>query len=317
MKKIIIYCRYTVVFALLLTILSCKDESIPSINDYGNAIPENVRLTDYTSSSVTVEWDSVAAAASYTVELLDSVGAVSPIDGYTTTSKDFYTFTNLNESGNYYVRVRANFNTVKNPVIGDWAYLMNGENPARIIPAYGIVDENFKIPNIYPNFPEGFENPDGKRKGSYTGTGPTGDQSEFYPSGEWEMYRSYTTNSGTALLHKVGDFAVMLSPNVEGYVAMDFDLPYGANRLTFVTGSATKTNKNDINNMPITLSVFYSVDKGASWNKIDDIVIDDVEKQYTPEYDNLGIEGPVRFKFQKDGGVARPIVDEVTVYYTN
>src|SRR5699024_2310529 len=113
-----------------------------------------------------------------------------------------------------------------------------------------------------------------------------------------------------------GNFAAMLSPTKEAYVAMDFDLPYGANRLTFITGSATKTNPNDVNNMPITLSVFYSIDEGKSWNKIDDILIDDVEKQYTPEFNNLGIKAPVRFKFQKDDGIARPIVDDVAVYYT-
>lgn len=313
MKNLAKYYRCLIAFGFVLFIISCShNDSLPKLSDFENTLPKHVSLLDYSSRSITISWDTIEEAVSYTVHLMNSKDrSASPLQSYTTTSKSSYKFSNLGDTISYYARVRANFNSFEEPVIGDWVYIMNEKDTARIIPAYGVVDENFKIPKIYSNFPEGFEDIIGDRKGSYTSS-----QSELYATGKWEMYRCYTTNSGSALLHKVGNFAAMLSPHKEGYVAMDFDLPYGANKLTFVTGSATKTNANDVNNMPITLSVFYSIDEGESWNKIDDILIKDVEKQYTPEYDNLDIESPVRFKFQKDDGTARPIVDEVTVYYT-
>ncbi len=319
------YARYTMMLTLLFTVFSCKKEHVPTINDYKKVVPENVSLSDYSPTSITVAWDRIEEAASYTVQLLDSIDATSPLDAYTTVSGSEYVFGGLDETTGYYVRVRANFNTPEHPVIGDWVYVMNDQKQRRIMPKYGFVEEGFEEPEapapkeefLYPDFPESFEEPEGKRKGSYTGKGPTGEQSEFYPTGEWGMFSAYSLDAGSALVHKVGKYAVMLSPHTEAFLSMDFDLPNGANKLTFVCGSATKTNKNDVDNMPITLSVFYSTDGGESWVKIDDIVIDDVETQYTPVYDNLGIEGPVRFKFQKDDGIARPIVDEVAVYYTN
>lgn len=315
MKKINVNCYHAVVFTLIvLALFSCKRENIPTINDYDNKIPDNVHLSDYSNSSITVAWDRIEDAASYTVQLLNSIESDTPIDEYTTVSKDFHAFDGLNEIMGYYVRVRANFNTFKNPIIGDWVYVMNGQNPGRVMPKYGFVDEDFEAPEpepeevLYSHFPEGFENIIGPRKGAYASTDP-----ELYASGEWEMFRCQTTSAGS-LLHKVDKYAAMISPNIEGYVAMSFDLPKGASKLTFVTGVATSGSA-DVSNMPITLSVFYSIDEGNNWNKIDDILIDDIDMQYTPEYNDLGIEGPVRFKFQKDNSGARPIVDQIAVYY--
>ena len=318
MKKTTISFYCTICIAILLTTFSCNQDSVPDISDYANTLPEHVHLSDHSGSAITVAWDSLAEAASYTVELLDSMDSDSPLDAYTTASNNYYKFIDLEDTLDYYVRVRANFNTVSHPVIGDWVYLMNGENPARIIPAYGIVNEDFKIPRIYAHFPEGFEEHDGDRKKSYTATGPTGRQSDVFPSGEWLMDHCYTTNSGTALIHKVGNYATMMAPKETAYLAMDFDLPNGATRFTFICGAATRTNANETTGMPITLSVAYSQDGGNTWTKLgDDILIDDIETQYHPDFDNLDIEGPVRFRISKNDSRARPIIDEVTVYYVN
>lgn len=314
------------ILACLLILGSCSREKVPTINDFGDKVPENVQLANYTPNSITLAWQAIEEAASYTVQLLTSPDSVSPLKQYTTVSKQQYTFTGLDEIKGYYVRVRANFNTPRNPVLGDWVYVMDGEKPGRIMPKYGFVDENFEEPEpepepeyyLYPNFPEGWEIHDGDRKKSYTGNGPTGKQSDVFPSGEWLMHQAYTTNSGTALIHKKDDFAVMMANNQNAYLAMDFDLPNGAAKLSFICGAATRTNANELNGMPIVLTVTYSQDQGNTWTRLgEDILIDDIEKQYTPEFDNLDIAGPVRFRITKSDSRARPIIDEVAIYYTN
>lgn len=325
MKNITIYNGYTIALILLVTMCSCNREKVLSINDFENKVPENVHLNNYTSSSITVGWKQIDDAASYTVQLLNSLDSDSPIDQYTTVSENIYTFTGLNELAGYYIRVRANFSTIKNPVLGDWVYVMDGANEGRIMPKYGFVDKDFEEPEpepepeyqLYPNFPEGWEIHDGDRKKSYTAAGPTGKQSDVFPSGEWLMNYAYTTNSGTALIHKVESFATMMANNQNAYLAMDFDLPNGAAKFSFICGAATRTNANETTGMPIILSVDYSQDGGNTWTKLgDDILIDDIEKQYNPEFDNLDIVGPVRFKISKSDSKARPIIDEVAVYYT-
>jgi len=317
MKKRMIYCcYYTIIFTLLLAALSCKNESFPTIDDFQNKVPKNVHLSDYSNTSITLAWDRIENAASYTVQLLESGESDSPIDTYTTVTKDFYRFSSLNETDGYCLRVRANFNSAENPVIGDWVYIMDGQEPARIMPKYGVVDKDFEEPELYPNFPEGWEvHEEGARKSSYTALGPTGRQSDVFASGEWIMNQAYTTNSGTALIHKVGDFATMMAPNQKASLEMDFDLPYGASKFSFICGAATRTNANEINGMPIVLTVEYSQDSGGTWTKLNnDVLIDDIEKQYTLEYD-LDLKEPVRFRISKNNSRARPIIDEVAGYY--
>jgi len=316
MKNLTTYCCHLIALALLLALSSCKQES-SDIGGFTDKIPENVHMSDFTSSSITVSWDRVEGATSYTAQLLGAKESDFPVDAYTTTSKDFHRFSGLMETRSYWVRVRANVNYDT----GDWVYIMNGQERGRIIPKYGFVDEDFEEPEpepvkeLYPDFPEGFENHIGPRKGSHTGTGPTGRQSEVYPTGEWMMPNMYT-NSAAAIVHKLGTWAVMMNANVETYLEMDFDVPYGASKFSFYYGTATQTNANDVTvtTGPIIVKVEYSQDSGANWTQLgDDLIVTTVEEQYFKEYE-LDINGPVRFRIGKNNSRARLMVDEIAIY---
>ncbi len=316
MKNLAMYYCHLVAFPLLLALFSCKQET-SGIGGFTNKTPENVHMSEYSSSSITVSWDLVEGATSYTAQILGAKDSDIPIDAYTTTSHDFHRFGGLIETLGYYVRIRANVNFDT----GDWIYVMNGAEKARIMPKYGYVDEDYEEPEpepakeLYPDFPEGFENPIGARKGSHTGAGPTGRQSEIYPTGEWLMPNMYT-NSAAAIVHKIDTWAVMMNANVATYLEMDFDLPYGASKLSFYYGTATKTNANDITvtTGPITVKVEYSQDSGTTWAQLgDDLVVTTVEEQYFKEYE-LDFDGPIRFRIGKSDSRARLMVDEIAIY---
>ncbi len=310
------YRYYLCAFILLLASYSCKqDES--DVGGVTDKLPENVHLSEYSSSSITVAWNRVEGGTSYTVQLLGSKDSESPIDAYTTTSKDFYRFSGLEEIRGYYVRVRANVDYAT----GDWVYITNGSQPARIMPKYGFVDEDFEEPEpepskeLYPNFPEGWEEHQGGRKSSHGGEGPTGRQSDVFPSGEWLMPNMYT-NSAAAIVNKNGTWALMMNTNVATYLEMDFDLELGASKFSFYYGTATQTNANDVDvvNVPIHVKVEYSQDGGDTWNPLgDDLIVTTTEIQYFQEYE-LNIEGPVRFRIGKSNSRARLMVDDIAVY---
>ena len=310
MKKILNYCCYLLLLPALLNSSACKEASETS-GGYTDKVPSNVRLEAFTSSSITVAWDLVEGATSYTVELLGSSTSEDPIDAYTTTSKDNYRFTGLNEIQGYYIRVRANVNYDR----GDWVYIMDAGEKVRIMPKYGVVDPGFEEPEpepekeLYPNFPEGWENHAGTRKGGYDG------ESDVFPSGEWLMPDMYL-NSVSSIVNKIGDWGLMMRNNVATSLAMNFDLPYGASKFSFYYGTVTKTNANDLDaeNNPIIVTVEYSQDAGETWTALgDDLQVTNVEEQYFAEYD-LDIEGPVRFRISKNDSRARLLVDEISVY---
>ena len=316
MKRLTMYCCHLVALALLLASYSCKQEA-SDVGGVTDKIPENVILWTYSPSSITVAWDRVEGATSYTVQLLGSKDSESPLDAYTTTSKDFYQFSSLQETRGYYVRVRANvdYNT------GDWVYIMNGSEPGRIMPKYGFVDEDYEEPplppepELYPNFPEGWEVHEGTRKPSHTGAGPTGKQSDIFPTGEWLMPNMYTLSTAS-IGTKVGTWGLMMNASVATFLEMDFDLPDGAAKLSFVYGVPTTTNANDMDvvNNSVFVKVQYSQDGGVNWTSLgDDLEVSDFA-QYTKSYD-LDIKGPVRFRIGKNNSKARLIVDEIAVYY--
>src|SRR5690606_38710781 len=120
-----------------------------------------------------------------------------------------------------------------------------------------------------------------------------------YPSGEWLMPNMFTHNAGP-IINKVGNWAVMMRNNVVTQLEMNFDLPNGASRLTFVYAAATISNNNEILGLPIALTVEYSQDGGATWTQIgDELLIEDMHEQYHAAFD-LEIEGPVRFRIGKN-----------------
>lgn len=129
----------------LLVFGGCKPSPFIISDKNKDKVPENVFLLAHSSSSVTVAWDFINEATSYTVQLVSSPTDDYPLFTYTTTSQDYHEFNGLERTGSYYARVRANF---PYSATSDWVYIMNGEQHARIVPPYGIVDEDFEIEYI-------------------------------------------------------------------------------------------------------------------------------------------------------------------------
>ncbi|MBL1409329.1 fibronectin type III domain-containing protein [Sphingobacterium faecale] len=319
MKNLFLSCSFLLSIIINLTTMSCKEETV-IVRGTTDILPVNVRMLAYTNSSITVGWDHVEGATSYTIQLLDSKDSDKPLDRYIVITEDFYKFSSLEELKGYYVRVRANVNYDT----GDWKYIMNNNLPARIMPKYGFVADDFKEPDVvpstelYPNFPEGWEihTAPGGRKPSFTAVGPTGANSDIFPSGEWLMEDIYSISTASMVKNRVGDYAVMFrgGGTYTPKLAMNFDLTNGASKFSFIYGAATQ-NATDAGGVPIYVKVEYSQDAGKTWTQLEDILeVASAEIQYYKEYE-LNIKGPVRFRIGKTNTTAaRLLVDEIAVY---
>ncbi len=166
--------------------------------------------------------------------------------------------------------------------------------------------EPYRPDQLYLNFPEGWEVPVGARKGGYT----TGDGTETYASGQWLMPNMYTLSS-TNVINKNGTWSLMLRNAVATGVAMNFNLPYGASKFSFIYGAAVPTADTT---MPIIVTVEYSQDSGNTWTALESpLPVTNPTTKYVKEY-ILDIKGPVRFKISKDASASRLFVDDIAVY---
>lgn len=324
MKKLFMSC-HILTFILLSVSYSCKRDEPDNQHIFKDRLPENVRLSDYSNASITAAWTRAEDAAAYTVQLVGSRDSELPIDAYTTVSQDVYRFDNLDEIRGYYVRVRANFETGTS----EWAYIMNGQEPARIMPKYGFVDEDFEEPepepepitDIYPGFPEDW---DGWVDG-HSGTYPTSESPATYSSGEYMILR-WNTNSGSTIARRSGN-AFMSQSNQNSIFTMNFDLPDGASKLSFYLSPATE---NDIRKGDFVVE--YSQDGGDSWTELaryqqspDNQTIPwsrDMDHPANYKEFELDIEGNVRFRFSALSAGAgagnnpgsRWAIDDIEVY---
>lgn len=206
----------------------------------------------------------------------------------------------------------ASFATDLVPGLGDYTgiALFNTENQSTIwlrssSDYQGQALEPYKPGELYANFPEGWENVIGVRKGGYTsGAGET------YPTGEWLMTRCYTLNSAN-VINKTGTWSLMMQNNQTGVVEMNFNLPYGVSKFSFDYGSAVPGTDTKL---PINVKVEYSQDSGNTWKQLETLlIVSNPSTKYTKVY-TLDLKGPVRFRISKDNADARLFVDQVAVY---
>ncbi len=321
MKKLLLSCQILMI-VLLSVSYSCKRDEPNNQQIFKDIPPKNVRLSNYLNTSINVAWLRAEGVDSYTVQLLGSKDSETPIHAYTTVSRDFYQFDNIEEVRGYYVRVRANFDKG----ISEWAYIMDGSKPARIMPKFGIVTEDFVAPDpalqpvrdIYPNFPEGWEDNNMQHFTTYVTI--LADAIDEYPSGKWMVYRAQRNNGTT--IGRRNTFGMMGQNNQTSTLGMEFDLPNGASKLSFYISTATinDTNMGD-------LVVEYSVDSGVSWTeharykKTDGIPWKrDMDDPMNYKEFVLDIRGNVRFRFTyNSAGVgaspgSRWTIDDVAVY---
>lgn len=137
---------YSIMICMVMiwSMQGCNKDYDVSISDkYKSDIPKNVKLLDHTNKTLTVSWDYIQGATSYVVQLLASPDETMPLYTYVTNTEDYHIFSNLAARQSYYARVRANF---KNSATSDWVYVTLNNETAKIIPAYGLVAQNFEIP---------------------------------------------------------------------------------------------------------------------------------------------------------------------------
>lgn len=182
---------------------------------------------------------------------------------------------------------------------------------------------------LYENFPEGWE--DDVMTGHLTS--PAANAIDTYPSGEWLFHRM-NRNGGTTIGRRppvppaIAARGMLMQVNQESILAMNFNLPYGASKLSFYCGPATSTDTNVGE-----FSVEYSMDSGATWTELDRF------SGYRPGNDGnpdgipfnrdlanplnykeyeLNIQGSVRFRFIQHsagrGTGSRWTIDDIAVY---
>lgn len=163
--------------------------------------------------------------------------------------------------------------------------------------------EPYRPGELYANFPEGWETVIGTRKTSWSSA------FETYNSGEWYLDNSRSLKSSN-FLHATDDYAMMSQGNNATAITMNFNLPYGASRLTFDYGVGTASD----NVFPMVIYVEYSQDSGDTWTQIGaPLQILDVNVKYVFD-EELDIKGPVRFRIRKDKSEKRYIIDQIAVY---
>ena len=132
MKKSILY----ILFALFslsaaVSLTACKDDGVEISGANKSKTPKNVKLLEYGPTSLTICWDFIRGATSYTVQLVD--GEMNPVSEAlckTTDAIDYHEFTDLATDRIYYGRVRANFPYSST---SDWVYVTANEQPAMLM----------------------------------------------------------------------------------------------------------------------------------------------------------------------------------------
>jgi len=139
---------------------------------------------------------------------------------------------------------------------------------------------------IYDKFPEDFEMPDTSAKAKYKKADVQ------LKTGSWTFDQ--------AILAAVenrdrfnGKQSVRMHQDKEnsGYLQMNFDLPNGASKVTFVYGVYYKDT-------PSILKLEYSTDKGQTWKQIGKGISNASTKQQTADF-VMDIKEPVRFRINK------------------
>lgn len=144
MKKSILY----ILFALFslsaaVSLTACKDDGVEISGANKSKTPKNVKLLEYGATSLTICWDFIRGATSYTVQLVD--GEMNPVSEAlckTTDAIDYHEFTDLAADRIYYGRVRANYPYSST---SDWVYVTANEQPAMLMASVGILELDPKL----------------------------------------------------------------------------------------------------------------------------------------------------------------------------
>lgn len=167
--------------------------------------------------------------------------------------------------------------------------------------------------NIYQGFPETFEEPDQETKSSYA------KKNVLLKTGTWAFDQVILANlKGKDRFNPEGKQGVRFAQNksIPGYLQMNFDVPNGASKVTFLYGSF----RDDASS---TFRLEYSVNGGKSWKQVGEDISDANAQAKTVSFD-IDVKGKVRFRIQKLGlgsmeenpsiKNGRLCVDDFTIY---
>ncbi len=170
----------------------------------------------------------------------------------------------------------------------------------------------FSQQNIYPGFPETFEEPAQDTKASYAKA------NVLLKTGTWTFNQVILANLKVDRFNPEGKQGVRFAQNksIPGHLQMNFDLPNGASKVTFLYGSFR-------DDPSCTFRLEYSVNGGKSWKQAGEDISDASAQIKTVSFD-LDIKGKVRFRIHKLGlgsmeedpsiKNGRLCVDDFTVY---
>ncbi len=138
MKKI--YKIFILAILVLLAFASCQIKEFQISDEHKKDIPTGVFLVEYSATSLTIGWDFVEGATSYTIQLTDlDKNPISETLCATATDRDYYEFTGLSSNRAYYARVRSNF---PYSATSEWAYVEKAPGePALLLAGVGFVPE--------------------------------------------------------------------------------------------------------------------------------------------------------------------------------
>ncbi|WP_353132195.1 phospholipase D-like domain-containing protein [Pseudopedobacter sp.] len=168
---------------------------------------------------------------------------------------------------------------------------------------------------IYPGFPETFEPVN------------SGDSNTFYAdklltlsTGNWKINQSGLRNeSADKIVSGTHAWRSNFNVNYSIYLAMDFDVPNGASKVSFYYGTWGNQSGSSLVGTPCTFQLEYSTNQGTTWATIGNPV---TEAAWVPKlltYD-VDIQGPVRFRIHRKGqaatgaGNGRLNIDDFSVY---
>lgn len=148
----------------------------------------------------------------------------------------------------------------------------------------------------YANFPEDFEFSAAAAKASYLM--PAINNMVTFKTGSWRLYQGIISDVvNVDKFNPTGKQAIRLKDQLSesAYLEMNFDLPFGASKVTFSYGVPSVG--------AITASSFdleYSQDGGASWKKTGDSITNSGKDAQLATF-NVDVAGSVRFRINKLG----------------